>query len=90
MVAELAPGMADFLPSRLLMSLHTEMFLAHSPPTRPIDYSSVRRDDPRINSSSWVEIFPGVTQWYAGERASTPGVLFFIMFYYMSTNGLLT
>jgi hypothetical protein len=73
MVAELAPGMQDFLPSRLLMSLHTEMFLAHTPPTRDIDYGTVRRDDPRIASSYWADIFPTIAERYGSERALTPG-----------------
>lgn len=73
MVAELAPGTNDFLPSRLFMSLHTEMFLAHTEPTRDIDYSTVRRNDPRINGSYWAETFPAVPEWYLPERALTPG-----------------
>lgn len=77
MVAELAPGMIDFLPSRLFMSLHTEMFLAHTPPTRDIDYSTVRRDDPRINGSYWAETFPAIHEWYVQERALTPGEWYF-------------
>ena len=73
MVAQLAPGTDDFLPSRLFMSLHTEMFLAHTEPTRDIDYSTVRRHDPRINGSYWAERFPAVPEWYHSERALTPG-----------------
>jgi hypothetical protein len=73
MVAELAPGTHNFLPSRLFMSLHTEMFLMHTPPTRDIDYLTVRRDDPRINGSYWAETFPAIREWYVQERALTPG-----------------
>jgi hypothetical protein len=41
MVAELAPGMHDFLPSHLFMSLHMEMFLMHTAPMRDINYSTI-------------------------------------------------
>jgi hypothetical protein len=77
MVADLAPGTHDFLPSRLFMSLHTEMFLAHTPPTRDINYSTVRRDDPRIRESYWAETFPAIREWYIQERALTPGEWYF-------------
>ena len=72
MVAALA-GTSDFLPSRMFMSLHNEMFQAHAFRQGVIDYSTVRRDDPRINDSIWVERFPTVPQWYGAERALTPG-----------------
>jgi hypothetical protein len=72
MLAELAPGTQDFLPSRMFMSLHNEMFQAHAHRNGVIDYSTVRRDDPRINDSSWAERFPNVPQWYGAERALTP------------------
>jgi hypothetical protein len=73
MVAELAPSMHDFLPSCLFMSLHMEMFLVHTPPTRDINYLTVRRDDPHINRSYWAETFPAIHEWYVQERALTPG-----------------
>jgi hypothetical protein len=80
MVAKLARGTHNFLPSRLFMSLHMEMFLAHTPPTRDIDYSTVQRDDPHIRESYWAETFPAICEWYIQERALTPGEWWFCNF----------
>jgi hypothetical protein len=54
------------------MSLHAELFDAYEV-DRPINWSSIHREDPRIATSTWLTGTPEYREWWDRDGARTPG-----------------